>query len=35
MGNKGINGVSFSDIEMNANLSLYDGIDSSDIFIKF
>jgi len=28
---KGINGVSFSDIEMNANLSLYDGISSSDI----
>jgi len=27
----GINGVSFSDIEMNANLSLYDGISSSDI----
>ena len=28
---KGINGVSFSDIEMNANLSLYDGIKSSEI----
>lgn len=28
---KGINGVSFSDIEMNANLSLYDGIKSEDI----
>mgnify|MGYP003651597490 FL=1 len=28
---KGINGVSFSDIEMNANLSLYDGIASSEI----
>ena len=28
---KGINGVSFSDIEMNANLSLYDGISSSEI----
>jgi ribonucleoside-diphosphate reductase alpha chain len=28
---KGINGVSFSDIEMNANLSLYDGITSEDI----
>ena len=27
----GINGVSFSDIEMNANLSLYDGISSSEI----
>lgn len=26
-----INGVSFSDIEMNANLSLYDGVSSSDI----
>ena len=28
---KGINGVSFSDIEMNANLSLFDGIESSQI----
>ena len=28
---KGINGVSFSDIEMNANLSLYDGISSAEI----
>jgi len=28
---KGINGVSFSDIEMNANLSLYDGITSDQI----
>ena len=28
---KGVNGVSFSDIEMNANLSLYDGITSSEI----
>ena len=28
---KDINGVSFSDIEMNANLSLYDGISSSEI----
>ena len=28
---KGINGVSFSDIEMNANLSLYDGIHSQQI----
>jgi len=28
---KDINGVSFSDIEMNANLSLYDGIASSEI----
>ena len=28
---KGINGVSFSDIEMNANLSIYDGITSSEI----
>lgn len=28
---KGINGVSFSDIEMNANLSLYDGITSEEI----
>ena len=28
---KGINGVSFSDICMNANLSIYDGISSSDI----
>ena len=28
---KGINGVSFSDIEMNANLSIYDGISSSEI----
>lgn len=27
----GINGVSFSDIEMNANLSIYDGITSEDI----
>jgi ribonucleoside-diphosphate reductase alpha chain len=27
----GINGVSFSDIEMNANLSLYDGITSEEI----
>jgi ribonucleoside-diphosphate reductase alpha chain len=27
----GINGVSFSDIEMNANLSLYDGISSEEI----
>lgn len=27
----GINGVSFSDIEMNANLSLYDGIPTEDI----
>ena len=26
-----INGVSFSDIEMNANLSIYDGISTSDI----
>ena len=28
---KGINGVSFSDICMNANLSIYDGISSSEI----
>ncbi len=28
---KGINGVSFSDIEMNANLSLYDKISTTDI----
>ncbi len=28
---EGINGVSFSDIEMNANLSLYDGISSAEI----
>ena len=28
---RGVNGVSFSDIEMNANLSLYDGIASSEI----
>ena len=28
---KGINGVSFSDIEMNANLSLYDGISTIEI----
>jgi ribonucleoside-diphosphate reductase alpha chain len=28
---KGINGVSFSDIEMNANLSLYDGISTKEI----
>tara|TARA_B100001094_G_scaffold330131_1_gene394593 strand:+ start:1470 stop:3698 length:2229 start_codon:yes stop_codon:yes gene_type:complete len=28
---QGINGVSFSDIEMNANLSLYDGISSAEI----
>ena len=28
---KGINGVSFSDIEMNANLSLYDGISTTEI----
>jgi len=28
---KGINGVSLSDVEMNANLSLYDGISSSEI----
>lgn len=28
---KDINGVSFSDIEMNANLSLYDGISSAEI----
>lgn len=28
---RGINGVSFSDIEMNANLSLYDGISSTEI----
>jgi len=28
---KGINGVSLSDIEMNANLSLYDGITTDDI----
>jgi len=28
---KGINGVSFSDIEMNANLSLYDGITTKEI----
>lgn len=28
---KGINGVSLSDVEMNANLSLYDGITSSEI----
>ncbi len=27
----GINGVSFSDIEMNANLSIYDGITTSEI----
>ena len=27
----GINGVSFSDIEMNANLSLYDGISTTEI----
>ena len=30
-GTRGVNGVSFSDIEMNANLSLYDGIASSEI----
>tara|TARA_R110000751_G_scaffold7610_1_gene30900 strand:+ start:6244 stop:8472 length:2229 start_codon:yes stop_codon:yes gene_type:complete len=30
-GTEGINGVSFSDIEMNANLSLYDGISSEEI----
>jgi ribonucleoside-diphosphate reductase alpha chain len=30
-GTKDINGVSFSDIEMNANLSLYDGISSEEI----
>jgi ribonucleoside-diphosphate reductase alpha chain len=28
---KGINGVSFSDLEMNANLSLYDGISTKEI----
>ena len=28
---EGINGVSFSDIEMNANLSLYDGISTTEI----
>ena len=28
---KGINGVSMSDVEMNANLSLYDGIETRDI----
>ena len=28
---KGINGVSFSDIEMNANLSIHDGISTTDI----
>lgn len=28
---KGINGVSFSDIEMNANLSIHDGIETSKI----
>ena len=28
---KGINGVSLSDVEMNANLSLYDGISSTEI----
>lgn len=28
---EGINGVSFSDIEMNANLSLYDGMSSEEI----
>lgn len=28
---KGINGVSFSDIEMNANLSLYDNIETEEI----
>ena len=28
---RGVNGVSFSDIEMNANLSLYDGISSEEI----
>ena len=28
---KDINGVSFSDIEMNANLSIYDGINSEEI----
>lgn len=28
---KGINGVSLSDIEMNANLSIYDGIESEEI----
>ena len=28
---KGINGVSLSEVEMNANLSLYDGIKSSEI----
>ena len=27
----GINGVSFSDIEMNANLSIHDGISTTDI----
>ena len=27
----GINGVSFSDIEMNANLSIYDGIPTKEI----
>ena len=27
----GINGVSFSDIEMNANLSIYDGISTDQI----
>ena len=27
----GINGVSFSDIEMNANLSIYDGISTNEI----
>ena len=28
---KDINNVSFSEVEMNANLSLYDGISSSEI----
>ena len=28
---KGVNGVSLSEIEMNANLSLYDGISSEEI----
>ena len=28
---KGINGVSFSDVEMNANLSIYDGISTKEI----
>ena len=32
---KGINGVSLSDVEMNANLSLYDGISSTDIQTNF